>query len=423
MNQKLIHEHIPHVGLKPIIILRWLACLGQLCALMVAYAVFDWALPYPELVSIIAVSCLFNLWSMTRYKQRNQSETVVFRQIMFDILQFSAVLYYTGGIDNPFSILFLAPLVLGASLLSLYRLCLLIILSIISCSILTFWHLGLTWPTSNQLLYSPELKASWVAQLLALIFISFIVWRTAVSVRILNNTLSQTRAILAEQTQATALGALAAAIVHELGSPLATIAVITREMERDMHPDDPLYADLLLLKEQTDRCKKILETMSQNPQGLALPQERVRLDRFLLELTALPKAKTTIKVTLVCSEANDLPYIQKRQSLYYGLNNLVSNAIDFAHNNVTLTLKTAHDRITLLIEDDGKGFSESALMNFGKPYITERAGTESHMGLGIFIAILLLQESGADVRFSNNAQGGAHVTVDWPRKALEQEQK
>lgn len=409
----------PSVPVTPLIILRWIAAIGQLLIVMGSEALFNIVLPAEPLLVLIAASFIVNLYAMRM--RRQVSEETARLYIAFDILQLCGFLYFTGGTANPFSILLLAPLAMAASQLSLYSLCLLIFLTIFGVSILSFGAWPLQWPEPVPVLSPSYQHGIWVALMVALIVISFIIWRLAMEGRRLNDALAHTRTILDEKRRTTALGALAAAAVHELGSPLGTIAVIAREMERETHPDDPLAEDIALLRDQTEKCKKILADLARNPEKTAIAAAPLRMDRLLMEIVsmALSAGERGIDIKVTSRVPDNLPFVAKSPDMEYGLGNLIGNAHSYARSKVTVNVEASAEHIEVTIQDDGPGFSPATLQSVGQPYISTRETRENHMGLGIFIAVNLLEATNAELTFANAPKGGASVRVVWPRNTLE----
>jgi two-component system sensor histidine kinase RegB len=309
---------------------------------------------------------------------------------------------------------------MAAALLSIYSLCLLIMLTVLCVSILTFSAWPLNWPDPAPILSPAYLHGLWVALMVALVVISFIIWRLAMEGRRVNEALVHTRAILDEKRRVTALGALAAAAVHELGSPLGTIAVVAREMERDTHPDDPLAEDIALLRDQTEKCKKILADLARDPEKTLEAMAPLRFDRLLMEIiSAQGPNERNIVVDVTSRVPENLPFLRKTPDLEYGLGNLMGNAISYARTSMTVTVEGSADTIEVTIQDDGPGFSMPTLQAVGQPYISTRETHQSHMGLGIFISVNLLEATGARLEFDNGTKGGATVRVIWPRNVLE----
>lgn len=413
-----VYEHTPNILTTPLIVMRWIVSIAQLLAIGASDALFSIPLPVQPLLLLVAASFATNLYAMTF--RRQVSESVLRWYFVFDIIQLCGFLFFTGGTQNPFCLLLLGPLTMAASLLSLYSLCLLIMLTVLCVSVMSFGAYPLQWPDPAPFLSPSYIHSSWFALMVAFIFISFIVWRLAMETRLVNAALVQTRAILAERRRVSELGALAAAAVHELGSPLGTIAVITKEMELDTHPDDPFADDIKILREQTEKCKKILADLAINPgkkmESMAVP---MRLDRVLMEIATESGGNNRNVVTHVTSRVpENLPKIAKTANLEYGIGNLIGNAVSYAREKVTIAAEGTAEAITVIISDDGPGFTPGTLQTIGQPYISTREEHANHMGLGIFISVSLLEGTGASLRFFN-APTGAVVSITWPRSVLE----
>lgn len=414
-----VYEHAPNIITTPLIIMRWIVAISQLLIIAASEAAFHIVLPATPLLILVAASFAVNLYAMAF--RRQVSESVIRWYFVFDIIQLCGFLFFTGGTQNPFTILLLGPLTMAASLLSLYSLCLLIMLTVLCVSVMAFGQYPLNWPEPAPFLSPSYIHASWFALMIAFIFISFIVWRLAMETRRINAALVHTRAILDERRRVSELGALAAAAVHELGSPLGTIAVITKEMERDTHPDDPLAEDIAILRDQTEKCKKILADLATNPdkkmEAISVP---MRFDRLLMEIaTEVGTNNRGVQTSVNSRVPENLPSIAKVPNMEYGIGNLIGNAVSYARENVAVTAEGSAETITVTITDDGPGFAPAILQTIGQPYISTRESRENHMGLGIFISVSLLEATGASLRFSNGPQGGAVVTITWPRRVLE----
>ncbi|MCB1539092.1 MAG: ActS/PrrB/RegB family redox-sensitive histidine kinase [Rhodospirillales bacterium] len=419
-----IHARVSNVVTTPMIILRWIISVAQLLVVLGSDALFGIPLPAPALSCLIGASFAINIYAMKKQQRRQLSENIVLWYFIFDISQFCGFLFFTGGTENPFSVFLLAPLAMAASLLSLFSLCLLIMLTVLGVSILSFAYIPLEWP-DPQPVFSPAYQhGTWVALMVSLVFISFTVWRLAMETRRVTEALVTTRSILEQKRRMSALGALAAAAVHELGSPLGTIAVVTKEMEIDLLPDDPLAEDVAILRDQTEKCKKILADLASNPdRTLAETTAPMRLDRMLMEIaSAFDPGDGRVRCTVVSRIPENLPVIGKTLALEYGIGNLIGNAMSYARSAVEVEVEGDADAITLNVRDDGPGFGAQILQTVGQPYISTRDddGT-GHMGLGIFISINLLEGTGAKLRFNNALppKTGATVQVIWPRWVLE----
>lgn len=410
----------PNISLTPIIFLRWIAIVTQLLVFMGSEAFAGIVLPGKPLLLLVAASAALNIYSMMVYKRRQIPEEVVRLHLLFDILQFTGLLYFTGGTDNPFSILLLAPLAMAASLLSLYSLCLLIIFSILCVSIMTFGAVPLQWYGTPPVFSAQYEHARWAALMITVIVISFIVWRIAMEGQRTNQALSKTHEVLEEKRRASALGALAAAAVHELGSPLATISIITHDLQKEILPDDPIADDIALLKSEADKCKKILADIAQNPIKTALSLDPNRLDTVVSAIASehYPTNKP-LQINVQCPVPENLPAVLRSSNLEFGLGNIIGNAASFAKTRIDVLLEASAEIVEITVRDDGPGFPPQTLKLIGQPYISSRLSGRGHMGLGIFIALHLLEATGAAVFFNNHPEGGAEVRIIWPRSALE----
>jgi two-component system sensor histidine kinase RegB len=232
---------------------------------------------------------------------------------------------------------------------------------------------------------------------------------------------AQTQLALAREQRVSAVGALAAAAAHELGSPLGTIAVVAKELMRELPPDSPHLDDAKLLVSQTERCRTILAELAHRPDtDGGSPFTKLPISA-LAEAAGAPYRRENVRVIYATAQATrgDEPVIARSPEIMHGLGNLISNAIQFADEEVTVTVAWDAESIGVDIADDGIGFPADVLARVGEPYISGRSDPTGHMGLGIFIARTLLERSGASLSFANLPEGGAHVVIQWQRGKLE----
>ena len=233
-----------------------------------------------------------------------------------------------------------------------------------------------------------------------------------------------TQLALAREQRVSAVGALAAAAAHELGSPLATIAVVAKELARDLPPGSPHAEDAALLLSQSERCRMILADLAQQRVSESgSPYARLPISA-LVEAAGEPYRTEHIRVLYAtgaggAGPSGEEPQVARSPEILHGLGNLIQNAVTFARREVIVTTDWDPREITVEVVDDGPGFSPNVLARIGEPYISGRGGEAQHMGLGIFIAQSLLERTGARLGFGNLADGGAQVMVEWPRAALE----
>jgi len=341
--------------------------------------------------------------------------------LVFDILQLAILLYLTGGLTNPFALLLLAPVAIGATILSLTSNIALSLLTIVCISVLGMAHKPLPWNGPPPLLPDIFQAGIWAGLSLTVLLITLYGWRLAEEGRQMADALAAAQAALAREQRMSALGALAAAAAHELGTPLSTITVVAKEMLREVEVDDPLREDVELLSSESDRCRSILARLTIDPtEDVSDAYTLVPLPA-LIEVAAQSNRREGISVTFESGPIGDgvpatAPTQVRSPELMQGIGNIIQNAASFARQEVHIATRWTTEWAEVEVTDDGPGFSESLLDELGTPFISTRQGEEGHMGLGVFIAKTLLERTGATVTFGNRAggRGGAAVAVRWP---------
>jgi len=413
------------ISLRRLILIRWVAVAGQAVALLVVHYGFDFELPLLASLAVVACSVLFNLmFTIYRRAATRLEEREAAFYLGYDLLQLAVLLFLTGGLQNPFAILILAPVTVAATILSRRPVIALAVFAILAITVLALWHLPLPWRTEPLVaapVFPPELVLGiWTALVIATIFISGYTWSVAQEARRLRDAVAATQLALAREQRVSAVGALAAAAAHELGSPLGTIAVVAKELVRDLPADSPHAEDAALLLSQSERCRLILADLARAPaQDGGAPYTSMPIS-VLVESGALshdPRIRLIFATTEGAAE--DEPLVQRSPEIVHGLNNLIQNALQFARREVSVTTSWDKDTVTVEVADDGPGFPAHLLGRLGEPYLSTRADTSDHMGLGIFIAQSLLERSGAQLTFDNLVEGGAHVVIFWKRANLE----
>ncbi len=419
--------------LQTIVRLRWLAVLGQSLTVIGAYWVLGIDLPIGGCLAVIALSAWLNVALRIRYPASQRLKSgYAFVMLGYDILQLAVLLYLTGGLENPFAFLLIAPVTVSASTLPIRITAALGALTIAAATLLTSFHLPLPWfHQTNLLLPFPYVMGVWAAVVSGILFIGFYSWRTAEEARRMAKALAAAEMVLAREQKLSALDGLAAAAAHGLGTPLATIAVVTKELLRGAKPSDPHYDDITLLRAQAERCRDILAQLAGGGEQQDIIVSRLLLTHLIEEVVA-PHRLVAVPIEVKTGPAQDgaasspEPVTLRNPGVLYGLGNLVENAIDFANNKVDVEARWSKDEVTIVIADDGTGFPPHVLEQLGEPFVTtRRAQRERHedsdehvgMGLGFFIAKTLLERSGARLELANRLlpQGGAVVTVVWPR--------
>jgi two-component system sensor histidine kinase RegB len=414
--------------LDTLIRLRWLAVAGQAFTLVAVH----WGLGFPlqvwPAIAIVGLTALTNIFLRARKPRPQRLDERQSALILgFDIVQLALLLYLTGGLANPFSVLFLAPVLISATALSPRTTLILGALAVSLATALGYFHQPLPWyPDSAYVPPALFMLGMWASVVVSVAFIGGYAFAVAKEARQLSDALSETELVLAREQHLSALDGLAAAAAHELGTPLATIAIVVRELEREMPADSPHRDDIKLLREQSERCRSILRTLTSLDSG-ETPFDRVPLSHLLEEMVTPHRPFGTAITVELPSDRKAEPVVSRNPAILYGLGNLVENAVDFASEAVTVTASWSEEEVAITVTDDGPGFAPDVINRIGEPYVTMRGrsrdsdGPGGGLGLGFFIAKTLLERSGASLSLKNRVfpESGAIVTVRWPRSGLE----
>lgn len=417
-------QQIHHLRLNTLIRLRWLAIVGQSAAVLVVAYLLEFPLPVSLCFALIALSAWLNLFLAFRYPATHRLPPEAALAIMlFDALQLAGLLYMTGGLTNPFSLLMTVPVVISATSLPARWTMLLGLLVVGMATILMFFHLPLPW-TPGETLKMPFIYifGMWVAVVSSIAFTAVYAYRVAEEARLLANALAATELILQREQHLSALDGLAAAAAHELGTPLATIALVAKEMERALGDDTRFREDVTLLRSQSERCRDILKRLTSLSSEGEVHMARLPLTSLIEEVIA-PHREFGIEIVLQPGNCQGSEPVGRRNpGVIYGLGNLVENAVDFAREKVELSWQWNERRVELKLVDDGPGYPAEIVDRIGEPYMSRRSPAEGGrgLGLGLFIAKTLLERSGASVSFGNSSEPGkgAVVRVTWPREAF-----
>jgi two-component system, sensor histidine kinase RegB len=420
------------VRLRTLIVIRWVAIVGQALALLVVNFGFGYPVPLLAALATVAISAVINVWAaIGRRSPERIGDRAAAVYLAYDLLQLGVLLYLTGGLHNPFAVLVLAPVIISATVLSRVSTMTLSALALVIIITLALFHLPLPWADQSFALAPLFIFGLTSALALSVVFIAGYVFSVAEEARRMSGALAASYLALDREQRVSALGALAAAAAHRLGSPLGTIAVIAKELARDLPVDSPHRADVDLLLSESERCRTILTELSTRPET-GEPLQRMPL-AALVETAAAPYRVERVRLIIdagpdVGSDAarHPAPLAPHSPELLHGLGNLLQNAIEFARSEVRVTARWSERRISLKIQDDGPGFAPGLLDHLGEPYLSGgeeqgRIGTGEPMGLGVFIAQTLLGRTGAQLSFGNGQDGGAEVTIMWNRAALESE--
>jgi two-component system sensor histidine kinase RegB len=424
------------VRLQSLVRLRWLAVGGQVAAVLVVSTALRFPLPMGPVLAVIALSAWLNLFLSMRWRSNLRLDDRYAALLLgYDILQLAALLYLTGGLENPFSFLFLIPVTVAATTMPLHLIIVLGVVTLGAITVLALHHLPLPWYAGRVLdLPGVYIAGMWTALISGLVFSAAYINRIASEARQMSDALTATEIIHAREQQLTALDGLAAAAAHELGTPLATIALVAKELQRELAAGGQVGEDLDLLLSQTARCREILSRLADRDAQHDAMFASLALTVMIEEIVA-PLRGDRVEFAVDAgpwepSEGSSEPMIRRNPGINYGLGNVISNAADFAASRVDIEARWGPEDVAVTITDDGPGFSQEIMDQLGEPYVTTRQGygPGSHqpdeaegMGLGFFIANRLLERSGATVTLANRAapEHGAKVRVTWPREAIE----
>jgi len=411
--------------LETIISMRWVGVLGQTASLT-AIGLLGFRAPYLQCVLVIAAAAAVNLGvSLVGQRVRLVSDSEAIVQLGFDLVQMVALLFLTGGVVNPFALLLIAPVAVAASRLPLPHAAILTGLAAASAVVLALWFLPLPWIAGHGI--APPLAYRLGAAAAISVGIGFTAgygWLAARQARRMELALHVTQAVLAREQRLSALGGLAAAAAHELGTPLATLSVVAKELARE--GPESIREDARLLLSQTERCREILRRLTEAPEAEDAVHARMSLVQLLHEVIE-PHAGAPVRVEAVVTGAPgaSAPDVRRMPEVLRAMTSLVDNAVDFAKSDVLITARFDQSQVSIEVRDDGPGFAADVLGKLGRPYVTSRPSGEgsrsshSGMGLGFFIAKTLLERTGARLEFKNGKGGGAIVAARWPRAIVE----
>ncbi|MGR3617152.1 MAG: sensor histidine kinase RegB [Paracoccaceae bacterium] len=439
-------RHGNWIRLRTLILLRWVAIIGQLAAITIAVSWYDIQLELGLCLATVGASVIVNLVAIFVFPENKRlSEFENFLTVMFDLLQLSLLLYLTGGLNNPFALLLLAPVTVSANVLGTRSTVIVGATAILTVSLLAVVHFPLL-NADGLALRMPELFkfGNWAAIVIAVVFIGVYSQQVSSEIRSMSDALAATHLALSREQKLTDLGGVVAAAAHELGTPLATIKLTSAELieELDDHPE--LKEDAALIREQADRCRDILRDMGRAGKD-DLHMRKAPLSTVVNE-AAEPHMHRG-KVVLFDEAPGDgggfeQPVILRKPEIIHGLRNLVQNAVDFAKSTVWIEASWTDEQIVVRIVDDGKGYPTHILGRIGDPFMRRRRSEAERkarpeyegMGLGLFIAKTLLERTGAVLTFANGTdvaaltskikkgkldRRGAIVVVRWPRDKID----
>lgn len=416
------------IRVQALVTLRTALLTAEFVVLISVWQVLGWPVKGAACLLLIGVSGAVNLaLGVSPATRRKGRAWEILANLAFDILQLSALLFLTGGVINPFVLAMIFPVTIAGGALAPRPAALVCSLAVASLLALTVLAPAPPWPAQGfAAFYGPYRFVAAGALMVIMVFAaSYASWSSGRSAR---NELALhiTETVLAREQRLSALGALAAAAAHELGTPLATIAVVAKEMAHEAG-EGPFKEDAWLLVEQAGRCRDILKRLAEKPEQSDIVHERITLLELVREVVEPYLGAEEVRVEgVVTGPPNTAaPDLWRRNEVLHALAALVENAYDFARSEILITARFDAQAIVIEVKDDGPGFAAQVLAKLGEPYLTSRPGAEGSrtghigMGLGFFIAKTLLERTGARVEFGNGRRFGAIVTVHWLRARVE----
>jgi len=408
---------------RTLVILRWIAIIGQYLTISIVYFVLKFELPFFYCSTIILIGILTNFYLQFQFKKNQLNNFTSTFFLFYDLIQLSLLLYLTGGVTNPFTILLIVPAIVSSTFLTLRSTINLSFITIIILILLTINHLPL--PHSGELhFHVPDiyLYAVPIAIIIGLTFLTYFGVRFGIESRKRTEALNKLELILAKEHELESIGLQAAAAAHSLGTPLSTITVIARELEKEIGNNPKYSKDIDLLLSETKRCSDILKDLS---------RDQLEEDSFLSDikieelLSAIVRSFTEIsekKISLLVEQNKLNPQIERTLEITYGLRNFIGNAVKYSNSSVDVILESNNKITEVKVCDDGPGFSEDILNVLGEPYIRSKnkiISSKSGLGLGTFIGKTLLERMKANVSFDKCPNiNGAMVTIKWQTKDL-----
>ena len=407
-----------HLDKKTLVNLRWIAIVGQLIAVNFVYYYFKLDLPILAAHIVILIGFITNIILQFKIKDNQLKDLYSASFLIYDLLQLTFLLYLTGGISNPFSFLMIVPSIVSSTFLSMGTTIILGTLTIVSLFILTKFHKILPGLDAYSFNF-PEyyLEGILISIIIGLIFLSYFGIRFSGETKKRTEASEKLQQVMAREYQLDSLGGLAAAAAHSLGTPLATISVVAKELKKEIGDESKHAKDLELLVSQSKRCSDILRQISRKEIEDDQFINIVKVEDLLEEIILSFKETSNVKINLISNEDKNKINIKRAPELVYGLRNFIGNAVKFSKNRIKITLRSDEKIIEIKINDDGPGIPEDIIEKIGEPYIKSKSkelSPNSGLGLGTFLGKTLLEKKNAKLLFRKKGElGGALVIISW----------
>ena len=403
--------------------LRYIAIFGQFLAINIVF--FYLGLPFPIQLSyiIIFIGLITNLYLQFGIKINQLKDFYAAIFLVFDLIQLSILLYLTGGIFNPFCFLLIIPAIVSSTFLSMGTTIILGVITSLLLLTISFFHLPLPGEEMNLLHFPNFYKTGIVISIfIGLIFLSYFGIRFAGETKKRSEALNKLQEVISKEYELESLGGQAAAAAHSLGTPLATISVVAKELKKEIGSDKEISKDIDLLISQTKRCSEILKQISKKQIKEDVFLSSIKFEDLLEEIINSFKETSSKEIDLDLEDDNNKINIERTPEIIYGLRNFIGNAIKFSKSKVIIYLKSDSQKIEIKINDDGPGIPDDVIDKIGEPYIKSKStelNLNSGLGLGTFLGKTLLERQGAKLSFKkNNGLGGALIIINWEIKKL-----
>ena len=403
---------------KTLVFLRWIAILGQLFAINLVFFALELEFPIFSAYLIISIGLITNLFLQFGIKTIQLKDLYASFFLTYDLIQLTILLYLTGGISNPFSILLIVPAIVSSTFLSVGTTIILGLLTLIFLFILTIFHYPLPGIHENSFTFPTYyLVGFFVAIIIGLVLLSYWGIRFAGETKKRSEALNKLQEMISKEYELESLGGQAAAAAHSLGTPLATISVVATELKKEIGNNQNYSKDIDLLISQTKRCSEILKKISTKQIKEDEFFSFVYLEDLLEEIITSFKETSSKKITLSANEDNNKISIKRSPEIIYGLRNFIGNAVKFSKSEVNIILKSNKEVVEIKINDNGPGFPEDIKKVLGEPYIKSKSkdvSSNAGLGLGTFLGQTLLKKKFASLSFSKDKKlGGASVIISW----------
>ena len=404
-------------------ILRYIAIFGQFFAINIVY--FYLGLPFPIEASyaVILAGLLTNLYLQFKIKINQLKDLYASIFLVFDLIQLSILLYLTGGIFNPFCFLLIIPAIVSSTFLSMGTTIILGIITSVLLLVISFIHLPLPGEDMNLLHFPNFYKIGIVISIfIGLIFLSYFGIRFAGETKKRSEALNKLQEVISKEYELESLGGQAAAAAHSLGTPLATISVVAKELKKEIGSNTELSKDVDLLISQTKRCSEILKQISKKQIEEDIFLSSIKFEDLLEEIISSFKETSSKEINLSVAKDENKISIQRTPEIIYGLRNFIGNAVKFSKSKVKINLFSDKNLIEIKINDDGPGIPEDIIKKIGEPYIKSKSkelSSNSGLGLGTFLGKTLLERQNAKLSFKRNSDlGGALISITWNPKSF-----